>query len=57
MLYEKPYSSREPVVRFDERPVQLLDSKRGPLPMRAGRPPPGRTKNTCGAARPISSAR
>jgi hypothetical protein len=37
-LYEKPYSAREPVVCFDERPVQLLDSKRGPQPMSPGKP-------------------
>ncbi|MBU8900949.1 IS630 family transposase [Corallococcus sp. M34] len=35
-LYEKPFSRREPVVCFDERPVQLLDSKRDVLPMHAG---------------------
>ncbi|WP_223744255.1 IS630 family transposase [Corallococcus sp. AS-1-12] len=35
-LYEKPFSRREPVICFDERPVQLLDSKRDMLPMHSG---------------------
>jgi hypothetical protein len=37
-LYEKPLSSTEPVVCFDERPVQLLGWHRQGTPMRRGRP-------------------
>ena len=36
-VYERPYSPREPVVCLDERPVQLLDEKREPRPMRPGK--------------------
>jgi hypothetical protein len=36
-LYEKPYNPREPVVCFDEKPVQLLDAVRPALPVRPGR--------------------
>ncbi len=32
-LYEEPYDPNRPVVCFDERPSQLLDDVRGPLPM------------------------
>ncbi|NOK09785.1 IS630 family transposase [Corallococcus exercitus] len=35
-LYEKPFTRREPVVCFDERLVQLLDSKRDVRPMHPG---------------------
>lgn len=36
-LYARPLSQREPVVCLDERPVQLLDPARPPVPMRPGR--------------------
>jgi hypothetical protein len=32
-LYEEPYDPNRPVVCFDERPCQLLDDVRDPLPM------------------------
>lgn len=32
-LYERPYDPREPVVCFDECPVQLVSESRTPLPM------------------------
>ena len=37
-LYEKPYNSKEPVVCFDEKSLQLLGEKREPRPMREGVP-------------------
>ncbi len=37
-LYAEPYAPRRPVVCFDERPYQLLEEKRAPLPMEPGRP-------------------
>jgi hypothetical protein len=36
-LYARPYRESEPVVCLDERPVQLLDPARPPVPMRPGR--------------------
>lgn len=35
-IYEKPYNPREPVICFDEKPVQLLKDFRAPLSMRQG---------------------
>lgn len=35
-LYEKSYSQEEPVVCFDERPVQLLEDGRSGLPAKPG---------------------
>ncbi len=37
-LYEQPYNPSEPVVCFDERPVQLVSETRTPLPMEPGQP-------------------
>lgn len=34
-LYEEPYDSKRPTICFDERPCQLLEDVRDPLPMRA----------------------
>src|SRR5689334_14720985 len=36
-LYERPHNPQEPVVCLDERPVQLLDSKRRTAPMAPGK--------------------
>jgi len=36
-IYERPYRQNEPVVCLDEKPVQLLDEKREPRPMRPGK--------------------
>jgi transposase len=37
-LYAEPYDPRRPVVCFDERPYQLLEEVRAPLPAVRGRP-------------------
>jgi len=37
-LYEEPYDPRKPVVCFDEKPKQLLNDKRMPIPMKPGSP-------------------
>jgi len=37
-LYEEPYDPYRLVVCFDERPCQLMDHTRDPLPMAEGRP-------------------
>lgn len=37
-LYEQPYNPSEPVVCFDERPVQLVSQTRTPLPLAPGKP-------------------
>lgn len=37
-LYAEPYDSKQPVVCFDERPCQLLEGKRSPLPAKQGKP-------------------
>jgi transposase len=37
-LYEQPYNPRQPVVCFDEKPVQLLAETRVPRPASPGRP-------------------
>ena len=34
-VYERPYDANTPVVCMDEKPYQLLDDVREPLPMRA----------------------
>ena len=36
-LYAEPYDRRRPVVGFDERPLQLLDDTREPIPVAPGR--------------------
>jgi transposase len=36
-IYERPYRQSEPVICLDERPVQLLNEKREPRPMRPGK--------------------
>jgi hypothetical protein len=35
-LYEKPYDPRYPVIGLDEKPKQLLEDKRVPIPMSPG---------------------
>lgn len=37
-LYEEPYDEKRPVVCFDERPCQLLEEVREPLPVGRGAP-------------------
>lgn len=37
-LYSRPYDPQEPVVCFDERPVQLVSETRVPLPVEPGKP-------------------
>lgn len=37
-LYSDPYNPQEPVVCFDERPVQLVSETRLPLPSEPGKP-------------------
>jgi len=37
-LYAEPYNPRRPVLGLDEKPKQLLEESRAPLPMRPGRP-------------------
>src|SRR5438552_5892645 len=37
-LYAEPYEAAQPVVCFDEKPVQLLDEVRAPLPTAPGMP-------------------
>ncbi len=37
-LYNYPYDAQEPVVCFDERPVQLVSETRVPLPPEPGKP-------------------
>jgi transposase len=37
-VYEKPLDPKAPVVCMDEKPVQLLEHKREPEPMRPGKP-------------------
>lgn len=36
-LYEKPYDPKQPVVCFDEKPVQLVEETRVPRPVAPGR--------------------
>ena len=37
-VYDQPYDPQEPVVCFDERPVQLVSKTRTPLPAQPGQP-------------------
>lgn len=37
-VYDQPYDPQEPVVCFDERPVQLVSETRTPLPAQPGQP-------------------
>jgi hypothetical protein len=37
-LYSEPYDPKKPVVCFDERPCQLLEETRPPLPAKPGKP-------------------
>jgi len=37
-LYDEPYDVKHPVVCFDERPYQMVEESRSPLPIRAGKP-------------------
>ena len=37
-LYQEPYDPQRPVLGTDEKPKQLLGEKRGPLPMKPGKP-------------------
>lgn len=36
-LYEKPYNHKEPLLCFDERPIQFLSDIRNSIPMKPGR--------------------
>ena len=37
-MYERPYDEKNPVVCMDEKPYQLLDDARTPIPMESGSP-------------------
>lgn len=37
-VYKEPYNAEIPVVCLDEKPYQLLDARREPIPMKAGNP-------------------
>ena len=37
-LYAQPYDPKRPLICFDERPYQLLEDKREPMPVRKGKP-------------------
>ena len=37
-LYQQPFDEKYPVICVDEKPYQLLDERREPLPMVAGSP-------------------
>jgi hypothetical protein len=37
-LYQQPYDPKYPVIGVDEKPKQLLEDSRPPIPMRPGRP-------------------
>ena len=37
-LYEEPYDPRRPVIGVDEKPKQLLEDSRSPIPMKPGSP-------------------
>lgn len=37
-LYEQPYDEQHPLVCVDERPCQLIEDKRAPLPAQPGQP-------------------
>jgi len=36
-VYARPYNEDEPVICFDEKPYQLLDERREPIPMERGK--------------------
>ena len=36
--YAEPYDPKRPVIRLDEKPKQLIEDVRKPIPMRLGRP-------------------
>jgi hypothetical protein len=37
-LYAQPYDDSSPVICMDEKPVQLLDEARNPIPLKPGKP-------------------
>ena len=37
-LYEESYDSKRPIICLDEKPKQLIDDKRNPIPMKQGSP-------------------
>jgi len=37
-LYAEPYDPKRPVIGFDEKPKQLIDDSRKPIPMKPGSP-------------------
>ena len=37
-LYEEPYDPRKPVIGVDEKPKQLIEDSRPPIPMKPGKP-------------------
>ena len=37
-LYEQPFDELLPVICMDEKPLQLLEETREPIPMEAGKP-------------------
>jgi hypothetical protein len=36
-LYEKPYNKKYPVIGLDEKPKQLIEDSRQPIPMKKGK--------------------
>lgn len=37
-LYQEPYDAKNPVLGFDEKPKQLIEDSRNPLPIQRGKP-------------------
>ncbi|MPN62995.1 hypothetical protein SDC9_210749 [bioreactor metagenome] len=37
-LYQQPFDESFPVICMDEKPLQLLDESRAPIPMKPGKP-------------------
>lgn len=37
-LYAEPYNPKSPIIGFDEKPKQLIDDSRKPIPMKPGSP-------------------
>ena len=37
-LYAKPYDPKKPVIGIDEKPKQLIEDSRKPIPMKPGNP-------------------
>jgi hypothetical protein len=37
-LYQQPFNEDYPVICMDEKPYQLLDEARNPIPMKLGKP-------------------